>query len=232
MVSISTSTKLSLLLHAALLTFFLLLALIDHQLLGPQIPKNTPMKVRVVEAPLVQNAPPPKIQEVKSLPEIEVKVTNTIQEKISTKKSIRKVFGVNRQSLTREGIGESGEGFKQGNTLAKSPDQEKLTKDDPDFLEAPAAEFLVSEMPRLISEYRVPYPSEAKNNNIEGTVIMDIYVDTEGHVRESILVSGPGYGLNEAALEAIKKFKFTPAKVGQNNVNFRLRYSYRFVLEK
>lgn len=228
---ISSSTKISLSIHASFIIFFLLIIQIKTPLINPNEPKKKNFKVRVVETKTEKSVIPPTIKEIKTIPNIETKISKN-QNKIVSKKPIRQVFGINRQSLTREGIGESSEGLKLGNTLAKSPDKEKLDQNDPTFLPAPAAEFLVSEMPRLISEFRIPYPDLAKKNNIEGPVIMDIYVDSEGNVRECTLVSGPGFGLDEAALEAIKKFKFSPAKVGQENVNFRLRYSYRFVLEK
>ncbi|RYZ73549.1 MAG: energy transducer TonB, partial [Proteobacteria bacterium] len=53
-----------------------------------------------------------------------------------------------------------------------------------------------------------------------------------GKVRQANLVSGPGYGMNEAALQAIGSFEFEPAQVGEQAVAVRIRYSYRFVLER
>ena len=45
------------------------------------------------------------------------------------------------------------------------------------------------------------------------------------------IVSGPGYGLNEAALTAIRKFRFKPAKKGGEAVSTTMVYSYNFELD-
>jgi protein TonB len=149
-------------------------------------------------------------------------------EKVQPKDTRRAVFGASKKSLTSE----SGIDAKAGNTVAKTPDKEQLNKDDVDVLPIPVDEYAVSEMPRLKSEYRIPYPAEAKKNAIQGAVVMDLLIDSDGVVREAKLLQGPGFGLNEAALEAVRKFEFLPARQGDNKVAVRIRYSYRFVLEK
>jgi protein TonB len=141
----------------------------------------------------------------------------------------RAVFGVSRQSQTSD---ESQVTLKQGNTLAKTHDNLKLNPDDPDFIESPVDDYLVNEMPRLITESRIPYPPEAKKKGIEGPVVIEIIVDSKGNVKAPKLISGPGSGLNEAALQAILKFKFTPAKIGEKLVAVQIRYTYRFILER
>jgi protein TonB len=83
-----------------------------------------------------------------------------------------------------------------------------------------------------LSEFRAPYPKEAKENNIEGAVVLDLIIDQNGKVRWAKLVSGPGYGLNEVALDSIYKFKFKPARIEAQNVAVKIRYAIRFVLEK
>ncbi len=147
----------------------------------------------------------------------------------------RAVFGVSRQALTTDVPGE-GVVAKQGNTVAKEEDNLKLNKDDADALPndipPPVEEFLVSRMPMLLSEFRIPYPEEARKNNIQGAVVMEILVDQKGNVRKVKLVSGPGFGLNEAAVEAVKKIRFSPAELGAEKVAVWMRYSYKFVLEK
>ena len=87
-------------------------------------------------------------------------------------------------------------------------------------------------MPQLISEFRSPYPKEAKEKGIEGNVMLEILIDDTGSVRSAQIISGPGFGLNEAAYESIKKFKFRPAKIENNFVAVKIRYSIKFVLEK
>ena len=45
------------------------------------------------------------------------------------------------------------------------------------------------------------------------------------------LIKGPGFGLNEAALEVAQKFEFVPGRVGDKSVAVKIRYTYRFILE-
>jgi protein TonB len=141
----------------------------------------------------------------------------------------RQVFGVSRKALTDD---QAGEAIKQGNTVAKAPDNEKLKPSDVDSLPIPADEYLVTAMPSVLSEVRIPYPPEAKAKGIEGTVLLDLLIDAGGLVRQVTVISGPGFGLNEAAAEALRRFKFKPALVGDKPVAVKVRYPYRFVLER
>lgn len=138
----------------------------------------------------------------------------------------RQVFGASRKSITSE----DGEKVKTGNTVAKTPDDEKLRASDEEALPIPVDEYLVSAMPKIISEFRVPYPKLAKDKGIQGVVLLEILIDNKGNVRDQKLIEGPGFGLNEAALEAIQHFKFEPARVQDKTVAVRIRYAYRFVL--
>lgn len=100
------------------------------------------------------------------------------------------------------------------------------------ILPVAADELQVTEMPRLLSEVRIPYPAEARARGIEGTVKVDLLIDESGVVRDSKIIEGPGHGLNEAALRAIEKFRFAPALIEEKPVAVRVRYSYRFVLDR
>ncbi len=143
------------------------------------------------------------------------------------------VFGFSRKSITTElPVTGTDVSVKAGNTLAKSPDQEKLRTDDADSLPIPTDEYLVSKMPVLIGDVRVPYPAEARKRSIQGAVVFDLLIDFQGQVRQSTLVTGPGYGTNEAAAEAVKRLRFTAAEVEGKPVAVKIRYAYRFVLEK
>jgi protein TonB len=85
--------------------------------------------------------------------------------------------------------------------------------------------------PVVDHEAKIPYPEEAKRAQIEGTVRLRITVDTEGKVVEAKVISGPGYGLDEAAREAIKRFKFKPAMKGGEAVSTTITYNYTFLLD-
>ncbi|NUN07027.1 MAG: energy transducer TonB [Bdellovibrio sp.] len=80
-------------------------------------------------------------------------------------------------------------------------------------------------------EVKATYPLEAKKAGIAGPVVLDILVDSVGKVRDIHVVSGPGFGLNESAVEALRKFEFRPALKGANSVAVKIRYTYRFKLD-
>lgn len=141
------------------------------------------------------------------------------------------VFGVSRKAITTSTSSETTAEVKLGNTITKEQDNLKLDPKDQDSLPIPADDYLVSSMPQLISEVRIPYPESAKKAGVEGPVNMDLLIDDQGQVRQVILINGPGFGLNEAALSAIKNFRFRPAKIKDQSVAVRIRYTYRFILE-
>jgi protein TonB len=140
----------------------------------------------------------------------------------------REVFGISPKSVTSR----QGEDVKAGNTVAKAPDQEILKPGDPDLLPVPSEEYLVTSMPELKSDVRIPYPPESRKRGIQGAVIMNLLIDESGKVRETTLVEGPHPELNTAAMEAAKGFQFTPAMIQKKPVAVRIRYIYRFILER
>ncbi len=141
----------------------------------------------------------------------------------------RKVFGASRKSVEAENTGLA---VKAGNTLTIAPDKNVLAPSDAEALPIPTDEYLVTSMPSVIAEIKIPYPAEARKAGIEGPVVLDLLIDVEGKVRAAELVSGPQESLNLAALEAVKNFRFRPARAEGRPVAVRIRYVYRFVLEK
>ncbi|MBN8231132.1 TonB family protein [Corallococcus macrosporus] len=91
--------------------------------------------------------------------------------------------------------------------------------------------YQVDSEPSVASEVKIPYPDEARRAGIEGTVTLSIAIDAEGKVTQVKVVSGPGYGLNEAARDAIRRFRFKPAIKGGEAVATEMKYSYTFLLD-
>lgn len=138
----------------------------------------------------------------------------------------KRAFGINKNTLVSESP--DAVGVKSGNTIAKAIDNEKS---DGEALPVAIDEFLVTKMPRLKKEIRLPYPAQAKAQGIEGTVILEILIDETGKVRSAKLIQGVGAGLDEAALEAIRSFEFEPAQMENKAVAVKIRYAYKFVLD-
>lgn len=88
----------------------------------------------------------------------------------------------------------------------------------------------VTRFPKVTREIKASYPEEAKAAGVDGPVVMEILIDPTGKVREVKLISGPGYGLNESAVKAMKEFEFTPALKDTSAVAVKIRYTYRFKL--
>jgi protein TonB len=85
--------------------------------------------------------------------------------------------------------------------------------------------------PVLEGEVKIPYPEEAKKNEVEGSVRLKVTLSPEGQVTEVAVISGPGYGLNDAAKAALKKFRFRPALKGGEPVGYTFIYTYTFLLD-
>jgi protein TonB len=160
-------------------------------------------------------------------------VVNLLQvKKLSPPIESRKIFGVSKKALTLESGGAEAVEVKSGNTISKIQDNEKLKAGDEDALPIPVDEIFVSSMPKLKKEVRATYPSEARALKKEGAVVVELLIDATGKVRETKLIRGIGFGLDEAALTALKQFEFDPARMAEKFVAVRIRYTYRFVLEE
>ncbi|MNJ91354.1 Gram-negative bacterial tonB protein [compost metagenome] len=88
----------------------------------------------------------------------------------------------------------------------------------------------VSRFPKVKKEVKASYPEEAKKARVDGPVNLEVLIDRKGVVREVKVLSGPGFGLNESAIEALKQFEFQPARRGDEPVAVKIRYTYRFKL--
>src|SRR4051812_20603881 len=66
----------------------------------------------------------------------------------------RQIFGASRKANTSE----EGLDIKQGNTVAKAPDNDKLLPSDADSIPIPTEDYLVTAMPQLEREIVIPYP--------------------------------------------------------------------------
>ncbi len=89
----------------------------------------------------------------------------------------------------------------------------------------------VSELPVLVDEIKAPYPQGAKKDGIEGQVILQLTIDDHGTVAAVKRISGPGHGLDEAAVKAAAQFRFKPAKYNGLAVATTIRYVVSFEID-
>jgi protein TonB len=178
-------------------------------------PKPPPVKVAVAEKP-----PPPPPEQAPPPPN---------EPPPEPTKPVPLVVGISMSSTTSAG----GFAAPVGNTAYGKVDSTAKAPSEVKNYAAPKYTpiYQVDSEPRVASEVKIPYPEEARRAGVEGTVTLSITIDIEGKVVAAKIVSGPGYGLNEAARDAIKRFRFKPAIKGGEAVSTEMKYSYTFLLD-
>ncbi|MEC9456729.1 MAG: energy transducer TonB [Candidatus Neomarinimicrobiota bacterium] len=79
---------------------------------------------------------------------------------------------------------------------------------------------------------RPTYPEIAQEAGIEGVVIVQAFIDKKGRVKETLILKGvPNTGLDEAAMEAIRKTRFRPAKQRERAVGVWISIPVNFKLK-
>jgi TonB family protein len=68
------------------------------------------------------------------------------------------------------------------------------------------------EAPRLLKEVRADYTEEARQRGLAGEVLLEIIVRRDGSVGDVKILQGMGAGLNDRAIQAVKQWKFAPAR--------------------
>jgi TonB family protein len=66
------------------------------------------------------------------------------------------------------------------------------------------------EPPRLLREVKANYTDDARRNNIEGEVELEIVVRRDGTVGDVKVLRGLRGGLNDRAVEAVRQWRFAP----------------------
>ena len=86
--------------------------------------------------------------------------------------------------------------------------------------------------PRPVTPIKPVYPDIAQEAGIEGQVLVQCFIDENGRVKETIVVKGiPNTGLNESAVEALRKTRFRPAKQRERPVGVWITIPINFRLQ-
>jgi TonB family protein len=83
---------------------------------------------------------------------------------------------------------------------------------------------------KLISSVPPSYPALARNQRISGDVRIDALIDANGHVTTMNVVSGPTL-LHQAAMDALRQWKYQPATLNGNTVPMHLTVTIQFRLQ-
>lgn len=74
------------------------------------------------------------------------------------------------------------------------------------------------------------YPEAAKQNHVQGTVVIGASIGENGKVREPYLLSSAGQVLNDAAMDAVRKYQYKPATLGGKPISSEMTISTNFAL--
>jgi len=86
--------------------------------------------------------------------------------------------------------------------------------------------------PALVDFVQAEYPVAALAERVEGSVVLRLWIDREGHVTSASVAEPAGHGFDEAAQAAALAFGFTPARRGETALASRILYRYDFTLPK
>ena len=86
------------------------------------------------------------------------------------------------------------------------------------------------EGPALVTRVEPVYPDLARRAGIEGTVELEVSIDAKGAVTEVEVVRGLPLGLSDAAADAVRRWKYRPARTASGPVASRKSVRIRFVL--
>jgi TonB family protein len=110
-------------------------------------------------------------------------------------------------------------------------------EEERDLEEDPAFYLSVEVMPEPIGGMKaiykkISYPKQAKENKIEGTVVIRVFIDRDGEVLDAELVKGIGYGCDESARLAVFYHRFKPGLQRGQRVKVQMDIPVEFKLDK
>jgi TonB family protein len=88
----------------------------------------------------------------------------------------------------------------------------------------------VNQRARILEKPEPVYTDVARKNQISGTVVLSVVFTASGQVTDIRVVTGLPDGLNESAIAAARRIKFTPAMLDGRPVSMRILVEYNFNL--
>jgi TonB family protein len=86
--------------------------------------------------------------------------------------------------------------------------------------------------PKILYREKAQYTREARDNKVEGTVILNAVFGVDGQISDISVVQGLPHGLTENAIIAAKKIRFEPAMKDGRPVSVRGKLEFSFNLYK
>ena len=86
------------------------------------------------------------------------------------------------------------------------------------------------EPPRLLREVKAEYTDEARRRNLTGDVLLEIVVTRDGTVGDVTVIKGLGGGLDQRAVNAVRQWRFAPARRRGEPVDVLVEVAVEFTL--
>jgi TonB family protein len=90
----------------------------------------------------------------------------------------------------------------------------------------------LQEVPRAISQPPPQYPADLFKRGIGGSALIEFIITSTGDVYGPFTVAATRPEFGEAAVNAAKRWKFKPGRIGNRNVNTRVRQQVGFEVKK
>jgi TonB family protein len=87
-----------------------------------------------------------------------------------------------------------------------------------------------SAKPTILYREKAKYTEEARQNGVEGVVVLNVVFNVNGSITDISVVRGLPDGLSEKAIEAAKKIRFQPAVLNGQPVSVREDLEFTFAL--
>ena len=82
----------------------------------------------------------------------------------------------------------------------------------------------------ILSKERAKYTEEARQNRIQGTVVLSVIFGADGRIHDIRAVHSLPCGLTEEAMAVAQRIRFNPAVRGGKPVSVRSTLEYNFAL--
>lgn len=87
-------------------------------------------------------------------------------------------------------------------------------------------------LPKVKISRKPEYPKNAKRAEKEGTVILQATVGIDGIAKNISALTDLGYGFEQAAIDALKRFRFVPAEKKGEKIEYLVKIPFEFKLEE
>lgn len=126
--------------------------------------------------------------------------------------------------------GGKGDGYSAGNKLGVGGEDPQFTGAKPSGTgnEPPVATRELR--PTITYKERAKYTEDARQNRVQGTVILSMILGADGRVYDVRIVRPLSHGLTEEAILAAQKIRFNPAVSNGRAVSVRMQIEYNFTL--